>query len=65
MADDDVNWQAIREMHPVVDLMMKSGTPLTRENYIATNWGAEGPGEWTAEHEAELPEPFQRTATTG
>jgi hypothetical protein len=58
------NWQAIREMSPVVDAMMKSGTPLTRENYIRANYGEPGddgyPEQWTAEHEAELPEPFQR-----
>lgn len=64
MTDEAPNWQAIRQMSPVVDMMMKSGTPLTRENYITAAYGKPGtadyPEEWTDEHEAELPEPFQR-----
>lgn len=63
MADDDVNWDAIAEMHPVVDAMQHAGTPLTRENYIRANWGDEVPHPWTDEHEAELPVPFQKKAS--
>jgi hypothetical protein len=46
---------------PVLASMLKRGSPLTREHYIAHNWGPdlpeEGPG--TAEFELELPEPFR------
>lgn len=45
---------------PVLRQMMNNGEPLTRENYILHNWMADVPKEWTYEHEAELPEPFQR-----
>lgn len=44
---------------PVLEHMVKHGVPLTRENYIAMNWGGAAPGEWTAEHEADLPEIFR------
>lgn len=39
--------------------MFKGDVPLTRENYLRMNYplGLEEP--WTAEHEAELPGPFQ------
>jgi hypothetical protein len=47
-------------MHPVVDAMQRAGEPLTRENYIRNAYPDVSPEEWTAEHEAELPEPFQR-----
>ena len=42
----------------VIPLMKEAGIPVTRENYIATNWGEPLP-EWTAELEAELPEELQ------
>lgn len=59
MADEAPNWEKLAEMDPVLDGMMHAGTPLTRENYIRENWG-DTPEPWTAEHEAELPAPFQR-----
>jgi hypothetical protein len=39
--------------------MKAAGIPLTRENYIAYAWGGTPPEEWSAEHEADLPEMFQ------
>jgi hypothetical protein len=39
-------------------LVREAGIPVTRENYIATNWGEPIP-EWTAELGAELPEELQ------
>ena len=42
----------------VIALMKEAGIPVTRENYIATNWGEPLPG-WTSELEAELPEELQ------
>lgn len=39
--------------------MINHGRPLTRDNYILHNWGPEPPEPWTAEHEAEIPEPLQ------
>jgi hypothetical protein len=41
-------------MHPTLRHMIKYGVPITRENYIASNWGTQ-PEDWGAEHEAELP----------
>jgi len=38
--------------------MESEGLDITRENYIAFNWGS-GITEWTPEHEAELPEELQ------
>lgn len=40
--------------------MLSSGGPLTRETYIQMAYGGTPPNPWTYEHEAELPEPFQR-----
>lgn len=60
---DEPNWDKIAQMDPMVDAMQRAGTPLTRENYIREVYGNPGtpdyPQEWTAEHEAALPEPFQ------
>jgi hypothetical protein len=39
--------------------MVEGGVPLTRENFIAYNWLGKPPEEWTAEHEADLPEMFR------
>jgi hypothetical protein len=62
--DDAPNWGEIAKMDPVVHAMLGAGMPMTRENYISTNWGEPGtmdyPKEWTQEHEDMLPEPFQR-----
>lgn len=45
---------------PVVDSMIKSGIPVTRENYIRCNWTPDiMPDPWTVEDEAELPEELQ------
>jgi len=46
---------------PILDQMLKHDLPLTREVYVGLAWGHERPkgDDWTAEHEGELPEPFQ------
>ena len=41
-----------------MDLMRECGVPVTRENYIAMNWGEPLPA-WTAELEMELPDELQ------
>jgi hypothetical protein len=43
----------------LVEHMRKHGMPITRENYIRLNYGAEPPREWTLEHELELPDELQ------
>lgn len=40
--------------------MLDSNVPLTREHYIEKAYAGDVPDPWTAEHELELPEPFQR-----
>jgi hypothetical protein len=64
MADDDIDWDAEAAMDPILKAMRGQKTPLTRENYIGVKYGAPGtmdyPEEWTDEHEAALPHPFQR-----
>jgi hypothetical protein len=45
---------------PTLAYMIKNGLPLTREKWISMNYMGRPPAEWTAEHEAEVPEPFQR-----
>jgi hypothetical protein len=39
--------------------MIQDGLPLTREKWISMNYMGQPPEPWTAEHEAEVPEPFQ------
>ena len=41
--------------------MKRKGVPVTREKYLALNYGDELPEPWMPEHEAELPEELQRT----
>jgi hypothetical protein len=45
----------------LVAWMRKEGIPVTRRNYIdlATNFGDPNVVEWSAEHEAELPDKLQ------
>jgi hypothetical protein len=40
--------------------MRKHGLELTRENYIAVNWGNTPPDPWDAESEAQLPDELQQ-----
>jgi hypothetical protein len=40
--------------------MIREGLPLTREKWINMAWLGHPPTPWTSEHEAEVPEPFQR-----
>jgi hypothetical protein len=49
----------LRGEDSTLDWMMSKGMPLTRDSYILANWGPEPPEPWTAEHEAEIPEPLQ------
>lgn len=62
--EDDTDWELIARSDPMVRLMLKHNVPLTRENYIDMVYGAPGtedfPKQWTPEHEADLPGPFQR-----
>jgi hypothetical protein len=41
-----------------IELMKRSGIPVTRQNYIDAAWGNELP-EWDAELEAQLPPDLQ------
>lgn len=60
MAADDIDWHAEAAMDPTLRAMMGASIPLTRENYIDAKYGSEDmPEEWTEEHEASLPHPFQ------
>lgn len=45
---------------PVLETMLKDNMPLNRSTYIGLNWGGK-PDPWTAEHEAEIPEPLRNT----
>lgn len=57
----EIDWKAEGDMDPILRAMMRSGVPLTRDNYIDLKYGREDmPLEWTEEHEAALPHPFQR-----
>jgi hypothetical protein len=40
--------------------MVRERLPMTREVYIGLNWPfGDAPKHWTAEDEAEMPEPFR------
>jgi hypothetical protein len=44
----------------IVQRLRQADLPVTRENYIKTNWTPDiMPDPWTAEYEAELPEELQ------
>lgn len=47
---------------PTLASMIEKGIPLTRNAWLMLNYGAELPkgDDWNSEHEAGLPEPFQR-----
>jgi hypothetical protein len=45
---------------PVLRSMLLRGSPLTREHYIAHNWGPDLPEDQGAEFELQIPEPFRR-----
>lgn len=64
MADDDIDWDAEVAMDPILRAMRGQRIPMTRQHYIELKYGAPGtpdhPEEWTHEHEAALPHPFQR-----
>jgi hypothetical protein len=44
---------------PVISWMEANDVAVTRDNYIALNWGRDVPDPWTAEDEMELPEQLQ------
>lgn len=47
MSDDDDDM--------IVRTMKRTGTPVTRQNWINLSYGADIPNPWTWEHEEELP----------
>lgn len=51
---------ALRGQYPVLDLMLASGEPVTRESYILLNWAGEVKEPLDAEQEASLPPPLQK-----
>jgi hypothetical protein len=57
----DPRWKRYADDDFVLEAMLKHGLPLTRASYVAANWGPSSdlPSPWTAEHEAEIPEPLQ------
>ena len=44
---------------PVVTWMKANDVAVTRDNYVALNWGHDAPDPWTSEDEMELPEQLQ------
>ena len=48
---------------PILDHMIRHNLPLNRQTWIDVNYGGEPPDPWTAEDEAEVPEPLQRSMT--
>ena len=44
---------------PQLDYMIRNGIPLNRKLWISMAYLGHPPEPWTAEHEAELPTPFQ------
>ncbi len=50
--------------YATLEWMRHNGVPITRENYIALNW-MEVPGEWTPEHEGQLPEFLRQQGELG
>lgn len=48
---------------PMVQTLIKLGIPVTRENYLEIAYPKGLPEEWTAEHETELPEGPEESAT--
>jgi hypothetical protein len=63
--EDEIDWDAEIAMDPILQALRDAKLPLTRENYIDLKYGEPGtedhPEEWTEEHEAALPHPFQRS----
>lgn len=50
-----------RSQDTVLDLMVQTRQPLTRATYLTIAYPFGLPDPWTPEHEADLPERFQRT----
>lgn len=59
MVDDETDWSEWAEADPVIATMIRLTLPITRENYLEIAYLEGLPEEWTAELEAELPEPLQ------
>lgn len=53
--------EAEAEHNPTLADMIRRKIPLTRNNWLTLAWGHEKPSgeDWTAEHEAEVPECFR------
>jgi hypothetical protein len=47
---------------PILDGMIRRGTPITRAAWLELAYGPDRPGddEWNAEHEAGVPRPLRR-----
>jgi hypothetical protein len=59
---NDPRWAPYAAESPTLKRMLEKGYRLTRENWLALNYGPQEPGPhdaWTAEQEAEVPEPLQ------
>lgn len=56
---DETDWSEWAEADPVIGTMIRLTIPITRENYLEIAYLEGLPEEWTAELEAELPEPLQ------
>lgn len=57
--DVEADWSEWAQFDPVIAAMIKLAIPITRENYLEIAYLEGLPEEWTAELEAELPEPLQ------
>ena len=62
MATKQIDPRLLREAKysPTLEYMIKNGIPLTREKWISMNYLGHPPEPWTAEHEADVPEPWRR-----
>lgn len=48
-------FQRLIGSHPVLSMMVRYGTPLTRDNYVAIANAGRPDEAWTHEHEANVP----------
>jgi len=52
-------YQRLIGSHPILSMMARHGTPITRDNYVAIANAGRPDEDWTAEHEATLPHIFR------
>ena len=60
-ADERMSLEQAARYSPTLRYMMKNGAPLNRETWMSMNYLGQPPEPWTAEHEAEVPEPWQNS----